>query len=442
MCSQGLVAEHRCVRRGFLSSARWLDKRKMRSLPQLGVWLSLTSSDAASTSHDFLNDADEYTSWEQEDTEDHDEGDEEAVNDGDALLVQEYDLWSNAVIRTVKVLEKKQASLHAEWEKAQSIEKTVARAQLLVSNLYMFPNPSVREATVQDWEKDGKEIILKLDPQYDSASAEADALFEKARKLKRGSTVIQELLEETERALETLIDAQRDLASACEHGSLVDEGRLRLVQDRLQRTAKLTKFQLPSDSSSQQRKQQQQQRSSSPYANIRKLRSPAGCPVLVGRNRRGNEYLSFHVARGKDIWMHARGKPGAHVLIQWRRGGPEPTEACWQFAANLAIFYSDSRMERKAEVTAAEVKHLLKPRGAPMGALKVREELRVLMGRPEDVPESLKLARDESGLSDEYRTTDKAKHRRHTQQVAKQTQAKKRAEQQARRKRRNRSPET
>lgn len=159
----------------------------------------------------------------------------------------------------------------------------------------------------------------------------------------------------------------------------------------------------------------------------------------MGRNRRGNEYLSFQVARGKDIWMHARSCPGAHVLIQHRRGGPEPTDACWQFAANLAIFYSDNRTERKAEVTAAEAKHLLKPRGAPLGALKLREELRVLVGRPDDVPESFKLARDKSGQSDEYRSSDKAKHRRHTEQVAKQNEAKRRAEQKAKRKRRNRN---
>jgi predicted TIM-barrel enzyme len=44
------------------------------------------------------------------------------------------------------------------------------------------------------------------------------------------------------------------------------------------------------------------------------------------------------------------------VLIQWRRGGPKPTDACWQFAANLAGFYSDAHMERNPEVTAAEVK--------------------------------------------------------------------------------------
>ena len=396
----------------------------------------------------LVNDTDSYTSWEQEEEEDSsddvldkgvDAADEQLVNGEDSSAVlEEYNLFMKAVQKAVQALKKKQASLQSEWEKAQSVEQTMARAQLLVSNLYLFPTPSVREATIQDWENDGNEVVLTLDPQYESASAEADALFDKARKLKRGSKVISELLEETEGALETLQDAQLDLESACNEDGcvVVEEGRFRLVQDRLQRTSKLTKFRLPTVETSSKQCGKQQQRPASPYTNIRKLKSPGGCPVLVGRNRRGNEYLSFQVARGTDIWMHSRGCPGAHVLIQWRRGGPQPTEECWQFAANLATFYSDARTESKAEVTAAEPKHLLKPRGAPLGALKVREELRVLVGRPDDVPESLKMARDESGQSDEYRSSDKAKHRRYTQKVAKQNQAKRRAEQKAKRKRR------
>jgi predicted ribosome quality control (RQC) complex YloA/Tae2 family protein len=33
------------------------------------------------------------------------------------------------------------------------------------------------------------------------------------------------------------------------------------------------------------------------------LTSPAGCTIVVGRNRRGNEYLTFNMARGNDIWL-------------------------------------------------------------------------------------------------------------------------------------------
>jgi len=117
--------------------------------------------------------------------------------------------------------------------------------------------------------------------------------------------------------------------------------------------------------------------------------------------------------------------PGAHVVLQYRRGSAvAPTEACFAFCANLAIFYSDARGERKSEVTAAEPKHVLKPRGAPLGAVKLREELRILSGFPDQVPEEIKSARDESGLPDEFRAEDKAKQRKRIKAVATQNQSK------------------
>ena len=113
-------------------------------------------------------------------------------------------------------------------------------------------------------------------------------------------------------------------------------------------------------------------------------------------------------------------------MIQNRRGGPTPTKACYQFGADLAIFYSDLRSETKAPVSAAEPKHLLKPRGAPLGAIKVRQEWKTFVGRPDQVPQELKEAREESGQVMEYRSIDKAKHRRRTKLATKQDQAKRR----------------
>ena len=112
------------------------------------------------------------------------------------------------------------------------------------------------------------------------------------------------------------------------------------------------------------------------------------------------------------------------MVIQNRRDGPSPTSECIQFAADLAIFYSDLRNEKKAMVTAAEPKHLQKPRGAPLGAIKVREEWKTFVGFPDSVPDELKTAREESGQSDEYRSIDKAKHRRRTKQLAKEEREK------------------
>jgi len=128
--------------------------------------------------------------------------------------------------------------------------------------------------------------------------------------------------------------------------------------------------------------------------------------VYVGRNRRGNEDLSFKVGIEGDVWMHARGTPGAHVIVRAKEGkykrgpGIEGWEEVLEIAAGLAAFYSDLRTERKAEITMAECKHILKPRNAPLGAVKLREELGTIVGDPWGVPEVCKEKRAEGGAGE------------------------------------------
>jgi len=358
-------------------------------------------------------------------------------------LLEEYQAWAQAIQAASNKLRKKEKSLAIESQKAQTVESTVVRAQLLVSNLYLFPKGTT-SAMVPDWDRGGEEIRVTLDPQYDSASAEADALFAQARKVKRGSKILEPMIAETASAIQFLEDTSLDLESARTNEIDIDEGRLNLVKDRLIRSVRQTGLQIPdlqtgrmggSQHGQQQRSKSKTSRRSngnaqpelgSPASNVRKLTSPSGCTVWVGRNRRGNEYLSLTLARQNDVWMHSRGCPGAHVIVQNRRGGPTPTEEDFQFAADIAIFYSDLRTEARAPVSAAEPKHLLKPRGAPLGAIKVREEWRTFFGRPDQVPDELKEAREQSGLSDEYRQEDKAKHRRRTRQAAEEEKARRR----------------
>lgn len=363
-------------------------------------------------------------------------------NEASQKLVEEYEKWIQAVNKAVKSLQKKEKSLRSEMQKAEQVQGYTARADLLKSNLWMF-TPGVKTATVQDWEHDGASIELTLDDSYQSATDEVEALYQQVRKLKRGTQVVGPLLEKTRAALESLVEMKGDLEAACSAGDdevRVDKNLLRLMQDRLIRSSRLTGFSPPfqddQSSSRNRRNDKQRQRKpqiGTPASNIRKLQSDAGCTILVGRNRRGNEHISLSIARGDDVWMHARGTPGAHVLIQQRRGGPTATDDCLKLAANLAAFYSDARGEFKVEVTLAEPKHVQKPRGAPLGAVKLREEQRVLLGKPQDVPNELKEARAVSGLSDEYRKADKAKLRKlNRQQVAKQKQ---KAKQKAKKKR-------
>ena len=390
-------------------------------------------------------DEDEESQSELEETEEFQE--EETEEDE---LSEVYNRIRSSVQKSIDTNTKKKNALQKELDKAKSLEDIMKRANLIISNLYQLPS-GTKSVIVQDWEQGGEDVQLVLDDDYVSAQEEADALFTSARKMKRGSAVVGTLISATGQALDLLQDAILDLDFAASEGessnSGLDAGRLHLVSDRLERTSKQTGFVMQGSAASisvprtrtKTKSKSGNQSSKKKENTFRKFLSPGGCIVLVGRNRRDNEAICFQMARGDDIWMHSRGCPGAHVLLQIRRGSPRPTEECMQFAANLAAFYSDARTERKAPITTASPKHIQKPKGAPLGAVKLRQELNSLTGYPKDVDDELKVAREKSGViwdeSGSRSLGGKAKNRKKTQANTKQVIAKKRAEKQAKRKR-------
>lgn len=94
--------------------------------------------------------------------------------------------------------------------------------------------------------------------------------------------------------------------------------------------------------------------------------------VLVGRDAKENDRL-LREAAPDDVWMHARGVAGSHVVI--RRGGRrEIPESVLREAARLAACYSKAKSERSVDVSAAAAKHVRKPKGAPPGMVIVENE--------------------------------------------------------------------
>ena len=115
---------------------------------------------------------------------------------------------------------------------------------------------------------------------------------------------------------------------------------------------------------------------------FRRFATPGGLAVLVGRNSRQNDMLTMRMAQPADLWFHARGVPGAHVLL--RTGGKAAGEADIQVAADLAAFFSKARSELKADITMCREpnKNITKFPGARVGQVLVRKE-EVVCGRPD-----------------------------------------------------------
>ncbi len=106
-----------------------------------------------------------------------------------------------------------------------------------------------------------------------------------------------------------------------------------------------------------------------------------GYEVWVGRNARENDLLTQRDSRPYDLWLHARGVPGSHVVLRLKGRSVTPPASVVETAAGIAAWWSKARTSHLAPVIVTERKYVRKPRGATAGAVLIDRE-DVLMVEP------------------------------------------------------------
>jgi predicted ribosome quality control (RQC) complex YloA/Tae2 family protein len=115
-----------------------------------------------------------------------------------------------------------------------------------------------------------------------------------------------------------------------------------------------------------------------------RLERPSGARIYVGRSPRENAEVTFRIARPDDLWFHARGIPGSHVVLQ-APPGAAPHDDDLDAAADLAATHSKARNAPRVEIDYTERKHVRKQRdGAP--GLVWYTNARTRVGRPATDP--------------------------------------------------------
>lgn len=106
------------------------------------------------------------------------------------------------------------------------------------------------------------------------------------------------------------------------------------------------------------------------YAFGRRFKSSDGYEIVVGRNDRDNDALTFRVAKPQDIWLHAADYPGSHAIIRNPTREAPPHRTITE-AAELAAFYSQAKREGKAAVHYAQKKFVSKPPRSKPGLVRL-----------------------------------------------------------------------
>lgn len=91
--------------------------------------------------------------------------------------------------------------------------------------------------------------------------------------------------------------------------------------------------------------------------------------IWVGKNARDNDQMTFKSAHKEDLWLHAQGVSGSHVIIRKVPHQQDPPKSVLEYAARLAATYSHARHSTYVPVIYTRVKYVRKPRGSEPGVV-------------------------------------------------------------------------
>jgi hypothetical protein len=278
--------------------------------------------------------------------------------------------------RAKKTLERRKAAVLGDLERIASADALAVHAQSFVAEAGRAKR-GARELSVTDWSTgEARTITLTLDPAK-SAREQVDAMFKRARRLKHGGVIARARLDATAQAL-ALLDALAE-----EAGAATSDAALEALIARA-RAAAPRDFALVSPQTVVARGGGKDARPLPPFRLFRPARRSAdgsahgGARILVGRGGAHNDALTFHVAKPHDLWLHAKERAGAHVIVPLEKGRVCPPDLLVE-AAHLAAHFSDARDEAVVDVQYTPRRYLRKPRGSAPGFVVVdREKVLVL----------------------------------------------------------------
>jgi len=286
---------------------------------------------------------------------------------GQRALGDEQRPLERAIARRIKSLGRRLSAIEGDARRADDVGRLRADAALLLSHLHAI-DANADEATVVDHaDGEAREVTLRFERGL-GPKQQAEAWFKRARRMERGAAIAADRRNQT---LETIasLEALRAEVRAVDEAPQLDALRERARSLGIGREA----------SAGGGSRQPATRRA------YREYMSADGHAVLVGRGARDNDELTVKVARPHDLFLHARGTAGAHVIVRLDRGETCPSEVLVD-AATLAAHFSGQRGDTVAEVAYTPRRHVRKPRGSAAGSVTVQSE-RVLQLRSE--PERL-----------------------------------------------------
>ncbi|MFH2051268.1 MAG: NFACT RNA binding domain-containing protein [bacterium] len=262
--------------------------------------------------------------------------------------------------RAIRTASRLAENLGRDLANAEQGENYRRRAEALAANLHRI-RPGQDRLVTSDL-RDGTELTIALDPAL-GAAANLDAWFKRAGKAEKGRQLIADRLAAARvelTGLKTSRAALADLLPASFAAEPDPVARLAGLQAWLDTHPHLA----PAGS---ERSARRRGAAGEPARPFRRYLIEDRWEVWVGRSNTENDELTHRASHLQDIWLHAQGAAGSHVIL--RTGGrPDLVpRRVLEKAAALAALHSKARHCGLAPVMWTERRYVRRPRKSPPG---------------------------------------------------------------------------
>ena len=267
-----------------------------------------------------------------------------------------------AAKRILAKADRKANALQGDLRSAGNADEHKQAGDLILANIRDLEKG---QASAELIAHDGQPRVIALDPGL-SIAKNADRYYRKYKKAKTAVSMVQARLRKTREEQSFLTSIIADIASSASPDDLL------LIQTRMVRYGFLTASKVVATKAS----------GSAASASYRTI-IHQGWEILIGKSAKGNDMITMKLARPDDLWLHAEGMPGSHVLVRNPEGRDVPDPVLAKAAA-LAARYSKGKGSTKVPVAYTRARFVSKPKGAKPGLVMLAERKTIMVAPDTD----------------------------------------------------------
>ncbi|ADY55049.1 Fibronectin-binding A domain protein [Syntrophobotulus glycolicus DSM 8271] len=285
------------------------------------------------------------------------------VQDHLAHMVKKLNIYEDAIERA---------------EKGLAYRKS---GELITSNIYRIP-AGAKQVELEDYtDPELKAVRIELDPRL-TPTGNAQKYFKLYNKAKATILKTKPLQAEAQ----TEINYLSSLRVSLDQASSPDE--LKEIHNELIEQKYIAGKNLPARNKADKKhgtKKKQPEKLSLPHV----YTSGSGHPIIVGRNNKQNDRMTWREARPHDLWLHVKQIPGSHVIVPLQEGEEFPDDTTLLEAAALAAYFSQARGSSHIPVDYTHVRQIKKPNGAKPGMVVYEQNWSLLITPRQDTIDAL-----------------------------------------------------